>query len=141
MDVRNIDTKGYKEFADTLRRASEENHPAAMWLQSLCGEAADYLETLLYIHENAYLAYRALGPVEELAALVKAHIDQPPAKEGDPKPSCFYEYGDSLWCLGLSHECDDEPLDRCKQCWYCESGDYADDRAEEETALGGGGCG
>lgn len=88
-------------------------------------------------------AYSALGTVEELSALVKArdegrmHIDPPPAKEGDPKPSCFYEDGGSLWCLGLSHEGDDEPIDRCKQCWYCESGDYADDRAEAEAAIGG----
>lgn len=75
MDVRDIGTKGYKEFADTLRRASEENHPAAMWLQSLCGEAADYLETLLYIHDNAYSSYRALGTVEELTVLVNARKD------------------------------------------------------------------
>ncbi|MCQ5131434.1 hypothetical protein NE562_17415 [Butyricicoccus faecihominis] len=94
---------------------------------------------------KVYAEY-ALGPVEELAALVKAreegrvHIDPPPAKEGDPKPDCFEDYGGSLWCLGYHwSENDDEPCDRCKQCWYCESGDYADDRAEAEAALSGGG--
>lgn len=92
----------------------------------------------------ALQAYRALGTVEELSALVKARdegrltVQPPPAIEGDPKPACFYDNGASLWCLGLSREGDDEPVDRCKRCWYCESGDYAEDRAEAEAALGGG---
>lgn len=128
--------KRLREYPD--REENANGYVEIDWQDFL--DAADTIESLTG-QLAALQAYRALGPVEELSALVKAHIDQPPAKEGDPKPSCFYEYGDSLWCLGLSHECDDEPLDRCKQCWYCESGDYADDRAEEETALGGGGDG
>ena len=97
------------------------------------------------------LAYRASGltpdELTEAAALLIAKregrltIQPPPAKEGEPKPWCFYNDNYGLWCLGMSHEGDDEPTDRCKQCWYCESGDYADDRAEAETALGGGGDG
>ena len=72
MDVRDINTKGYKEIVDILRSVNEKNHPSIMWLQSLCCETADYLETLLYVYENAYLAYRALGTVEKLTALVEA---------------------------------------------------------------------
>lgn len=61
----------------------------------------------------------------------------PPAKEGDPKPDCFEERIGSLWCLGRQRsEQDDEPTDVCMQCWYCESGVYADD--DHEAALGGG---
>ena len=93
-------------------------------------------------------AYRALGTVEELTALVKdwdegrVHIDPPPAKEGDPQPDCFEDYGGSLWCLGYQRsENVDEPCDRCKRCWYCKNGDYADASPEAEAALGGGGDG
>ena len=63
----------------------------------------------------------------------------PPAKEGDPKPECFYDGGGTIWCLGLAPKGDDEPCDRCKECWYCESGYAAEDRAEAEAALRGDG--
>lgn len=93
-------------------------------------------------------AYRASGltpdDLPRAAELVKADregrltVQSPPAKEGEPKPQCFYNDNYGLWCLGMSHEGDDEPTDHCKQCWYCESGNYADLRDEAEAALGGG---
>lgn len=46
----------------------------------------------------------------------------PPAKEGDPKPNCFYNDNGGIWCLGMAHTDGDEPTERCKQCWYCEFG-------------------
>lgn len=45
-----------------------------------------------------------------------------PAKEGDPKPSCFYNDNGGIWCLGMAPTDGDEPTERCKQCWYCEFG-------------------
>lgn len=95
--------------------------------------------------------YVGTGTVDEFRAALR-HIAEddkareegrliilpPSAKEGDPKPDCFEDYGGSLWCLGYQRsESDDEPCDRCKQCWYCESGDCADSQ-EAEAALGGG---
>lgn len=52
------------------------------------------------------------------------------AKEGDPKPDCFYNDNAGLWCNGMAPTDGDEPTERCKQCWYCEHG-YA---AEEGRA-------
>lgn len=44
------------------------------------------------------------------------------AKKGEKKPPCFYNDMGQEFCLGLARgECDDEPIDRCKECWYCES--------------------
>lgn len=49
-------------------------------------------------------------------------IMPPPAKEGDPKPSCFFNDNGGLWCNGMAPVDGDEPTERCKQCWYCEFG-------------------
>ena len=104
---------------------------------------ADWMEEL-----QAYRAKIPFARLDEAAALVKdwdegrVHIDPPPAKEGDPQPDCFEDYGGSLWCLGYQRsENVDEPCDRCKRCWYCKNGDYADASPEAEAALGGGGDG
>lgn len=45
-----------------------------------------------------------------------------PAKEGDPKPSCFFNDNGGIWCNGMAPVDGDEPTERCKQCWYCEFG-------------------
>ena len=110
-------------------------------------EAADILRKM----KAEIMAYRASGltpdELARAAELFRAEregrltVQSPPAKEGEPKPQCFYNDNYGLWCLGMSHEGDDEPTDYCKQCWYCESGNYADLRAEAEKALGGGGDG
>lgn len=68
--------------------------------------------------------------------LLEAHRDgrcvvlPAPAKEGGEKPDCFYNDNCGLWCLGMATTGDDEPIDRCKACWYCENGDYADEDEE-----------
>lgn len=54
-------------------------------------------------------------------------IIPPPAKEGDPKPSCFYNDNCGLWCNGMSNQDGDEPTERCKQCFYCELGYAAEE--------------
>lgn len=47
---------------------------------------------------------------------------EPAAKKGGEKPPCFYNDMGQALCLGFARgECDDEPIDRCKECWYCES--------------------
>lgn len=78
-------------------------------------------------------AYEDLGPVARLRELAQADKDgrlavlPPQAKLGDPKPECFYNECAGIWCIGCSHGEDDEPTDRCKQCWYCENGELEDD--------------
>lgn len=85
--------------------------------------------------EDAIL--RSVGR-ERLVELAQAEQDgrlvvlPPPAKEGDPKPECFYNETNNpwAWCLGMAKSRDDdEPQERCKACWYCES-----TRQEAETA-------
>lgn len=59
----------------------------------------------------------------------------PPAKEGEPAPKCFYNETNNpwAWCLGMAKDQnDDEPTERCKTCWYCESA-----HQEAEEALRG----
>lgn len=81
---------------------------------------------------------------EKLCAIIEAELDgrlvvlPPPAKYGEPKPECFYNDCAGIWCLGYAHNGDDEPIDRCKRCWYCADGDYADGSVEAEAALKGG---
>ena len=90
--------------------------------------------------------YRATGltpdELAEAAALLQAKregrcvVVPPPAKEGEAKPKCFFSEGSGPWCLGFANEGDDEPIDLCKKCWYCEGGDFAEERTEAEAALG-----
>lgn len=76
----------------------------------------------------SYARLQELAQAEKDGRLV---VLEPAAKEGIGKPPCFYnDMGQDL-CLGFARgECDDEPIDRCKECWYCES-----TRAEAEAAL------
>jgi hypothetical protein len=49
------------------------------------------------------------------------------------KPKCFY--GDKEKCLGYSSHSaynDDEPIERCKNCEYCESYQEEKDSKKEE---------
>lgn len=59
-------------------------------------------------------------------------IIPPPAKEGDPKPGCFYNDNAGLWCNGIATADGDEPTEHCKKCWYCEFG-YA--ALDEDTDV------
>ena len=84
-------------------------------------------------------AYEDAMPLERAQELAKAEKDgrlvvlEPATKEGAEKPPCFYnDMGQDL-CLGFARgEYDDEPIDRCKECWYCES-----TREEAEAELEG----
>lgn len=103
------------------------------------------------VREHAMEFYWRLKSIEDilgggydldpLRKLIQAEQDgrlvvlPPPAKYGEPKPECFYNDCAGIWCLGYSHNGDDEPTERCKQCWYCQDGDYADDSEEAKAAL------
>lgn len=55
------------------------------------------------------------------------------ACEGDPKPECFYTDVNGPWCLGLCDGDDDQPIENCQKCWFCESGNFAYAHAEAES--------
>ena len=99
---------------------------------SATGRFPDIVQRLA-TYEDAMLLERAqeLAQAEKDGRLV---VLPPPAKEGDPKPECFYNelHNPWAWCLGMGKSRDDdEPTERCKACWYCESV-----RQEAEAALG-----
>lgn len=49
------------------------------------------------------------------------------------KPTCFYNDMGQEFCLGFGRgRDDDEPIDTCKECWYCE---FSSVREEAEAAL------
>lgn len=50
-----------------------------------------------------------------------------PATATDPKPECFYNDNAGMWCMGKSPADGDEPIERCKQCFYCECGYAAEE--------------
>lgn len=78
------------------------------------GQLAEWLEDLL--------RYRRL---EEEGYL---YIAVTPKTKDDPRPACFYNDNKGELCLGYGAGDDDEPCERCKECWYCESGYFADER-------------
>ena len=72
---------------------------------------------------------RELAQAEKEGRLV---VLEHAAKKGEKKPPCFYNDMGQEFCLGLARgECDDEPIDRCKECWYCESTHEAAEAALE----------
>ena len=76
---------------------------------------------------------RELAQAEKEGRLV---VLEHAAKKGEKKPPCFYNDMGQEFCLGLARgECDDEPIDRCKECWYCESTREAAEAALD--AMGG----
>ena len=84
-------------------------------------------------------AYEDAMPLERAQELAQADQDGrlvvlPEApKEGDPVPDCFYNYDGGDLCMGLAKSVhDDEPTEKCKRCWYCES-----TRQEAEAAVEG----
>ena len=60
---------------------------------------------------------------------------QQPSKDGKEKPSCFYtDKPRREYCMAYCHSrWDDEPIDACKECWFCDGND--DFRESAEAAL------
>ena len=85
-----------------------------------------------------YVGYEA-GRLSTLAQAEKEGrlvVLEHAAKKGEKKPPCFYNDMGQEFCLGLARgECDDEPIDRCKECWYCESTREAAEAALEEREM------
>ena len=141
------------EIVAALREEAERQpnislyHNAADLIEQLAAEVERLQDPCGYIAlmHKELADYRVLGPIDHLRELVEAEregrltVHPAPAKEGDPPPSCFDGEGASLWCRNYVYEDGGEPIERCKRCWYCECGDYADGCAEAEAELGGGG--
>lgn len=90
-------------------------------------ENAQRLEIIKEIPINRI---RELAQAEKEGRLV---VLEHAAKKGEKKPPCFYNDMGLEFCLGLARgECDDEPIDRCKECWYCESTREAAEAALKE---------
>lgn len=99
---------------------------------------------LMAAHGTAILElseYRSIGPAKHFLELAQAKKDgrlvvlepAPAAKEGVKKPTCFYNDMGQEFCLGFGRgRDDDEPIDTCKECWYCEFSSF---REEAEAAL------
>ena len=91
---------------------------------------ANDIETrfICYIEREYGQAAGELLRIGEAAREGRVIILPAPAKEGDPKPDCFYnDNWTSLWCQGMAPADGDEPTERCKQCWYCENGYAAEE--------------
>ena len=57
---------------------------------------------------------------------------QQPSKDGKEKPSCFYtDKPRREYCMAYCHSrWDDEPIDACKECWFCDGNDDFRESAE-----------
>lgn len=80
---------------------------------------------------------REITDAERDGRLVVLHPAQKPSKDGKERPGCFYtDMPGREYCMAYCHsKWDDEPIDACKECWYCDG--YDDFRAEAEAALRG----
>lgn len=101
-------------YAELKRYEDTEANPEELtgMLRSPVYIAACVLNGAAITHERAIEIAKA--EVEGRLTIIP-----PPAKEGDPKPSCFYNDNGGLWCNGMAPQDGDEPTERCKQCWYC----------------------
>lgn len=90
-------------------------------------------------HDELMRLCKQCGSLEQLRTLVAAAAERRAiilhkfACKGDQKPKCFYTDTNSPWCLGLCNGDEDEVIDNCKKCWYCENGDFAEARAGAES--------
>lgn len=120
--------------AEEIREAYSKGWHSVLDIIAYAEQAGDVLVETPLLQE-----YINLGTLDHLRELIQAEQDgrlvvlPPPAKYGEPKPECFYNDCAGIWCLGYSHNGDDEPTERCKQCWYCR--DYVDDSEEAKAAL------
>lgn len=98
------------------RDVANGNHPAIDGCSECAKEhkqLADWLTELLW--------YKRLEKEKCL------YIKVSPKSKDDPKPACFYNENKGELCLGFSSENDDEPCEKCKECWYCESSYFAEE--------------
>lgn len=91
--------------------------------------SGDWVERLA-AYEETGLEPEELAQAKKKGRLV---VLEHAAKKREKKPPCFYNDMGQEFCLGLARgECDDEPIDRCKECWYCESTREAAEAALKE---------
>lgn len=102
----------------------EKKHQSAQYKQY---EAENDL--LLDVGRDHLLELARAEKDGRLVVLEPAHA----ATEGVKKPTCFYNDMGQKFCLGFGRGGDDdEPIDTCKECWYCEFSSF---REEAEAAL------
>lgn len=137
-----------REYENRLKNGYPRNIPEERFLKLAAYEDTELEpEEMLTGKELVEIAcaidllkeYQSFGPVGHFRELAQAEKDgrlvvlEPAAKEGEKKPPCFYNDMGQEFCLGFARgECDDEPINRCKECWYCQS-----TREEAEAALEG----
>lgn len=145
----------YAEIAmsilDELHTERRAYHSEYVLLADAINRLAAYEETGLEPEAVEHLKLASMGkaiaeikefegvPIDRLRELAQAEKEgrlvvlEHAAKKGEKKPPCFYNDMGQEFCLGLARgECDDEPIDRCKECWYCESTREAAEAALEE---------
>jgi len=154
-DGRRIYMEIYAEIAmsilDELHTERRAYHSEYVLLADAINRLAAYEETGLEPEAVEHLKLASMGkaiaeikefegvPIDRLRELAQAEKEgrlvvlEHAAKKGEKKPPCFYNDMGQEFCLGLARgECDDEPIDRCKECWYCESTREAAEAALEE---------
>ncbi len=88
-------------------------------------------ELLVNVSCGCAVSYTRLAELAQAEKDGRLVVLEPAAREGEKKPPCFYNDMGQALCLGFARgEYDDEPIDGCKECWYCES-----TREEAEAAL------
>lgn len=149
-----IYAEGAMSILDELHTERRAYHSEYVLLADAINRLAAYEETGLEPEAVEHLKIASMGkaiaeikefegvPIDRLRELAQAEKEgrlvvlEHAAKKGEKKPPCFYNDMGQEFCLGLARgECDDEPIDRCKECWYCESTREAAEAALD--AMGG----
>lgn len=74
----------------------------------------------VYCNVDRQFAIKKLADYEDMEEQGRLIILPAPVKKGEPKPKC---YSEMPFCKDLCNSYssgDDEPTERCKNCWYCE---------------------
>ena len=76
----------------------------------------------------------AFARAKQEGRLVVLNPKKHPSKDETDKPKCFYtELPSQYWCRGYCHgDEDDEPIDACKNCWWCDGNEDFREAASAE---------
>jgi hypothetical protein len=145
------DAGGRSREVSDIKSLAEELKRAQLNLKAVLHEDGGvYSRTKWTVDECKVKLFDALTasiPLDRLREICAAERDgrcavlrpaQQPSKDGKEKPSCFYtDKPRREYCMAYCHSrWDDEPIDACKECWFCDGND--DFRESAEAALKGG---
>lgn len=92
------------------------------------------VELLAKVSCGCAVTYDRLGTLAQADQDGRLVILPEAPKEGDQVPDCFYNYDGGDLCMGMAKSVhDDEPTEKCKRCWYCESTRQDADAAVESA--------